>query len=98
MVLLPLETKKNGCILKQVKRTDKTALYSTSSCNESTKKWQVTGYEVFRIKIAPERFLAGIVMPERESMPSNEQFGRIAWTYDKLETAEIKFNKLEQNG
>ena len=96
MIKLPLELKKNGVILKQLRRTEKTALYSVSSQNEQTKEWMVTGYEVFKIKVAKECEAFNKILPEHESVPSNESFGSSAWTYDKIETAEKKFDELEK--
>jgi len=55
-----------------------------------------TNYEVFRIKIAPEKYLpGGKIIPARERFPNNEAFGQWAWTYPTLERAMKRFNELE---
>jgi hypothetical protein len=51
-------------------------------------------YEVFKIKIHPPAELYGRSYPEREAYPSNEDFGKTAWTYTSLEKARKKYKKI----
>ena len=51
--------------------------------------------EVFKIKILPAAEIYGREYPERESSPSDEDFGKIAWCYSSdYEAAENKYNSL----
>lgn len=52
-------------------------------------------YEVFIIKIKPERTFKGRVIEEGEVFPHNEAFGLWAWTYRSYEKAYQKFLELE---
>lgn len=69
---------------KQIKRTNNICLYQRTD----------DIYEVFIPKVLPAGDVFGKHYPERESYPSNEDFGRTAWCYKNLEMAEKKFNKL----
>lgn len=71
---------------KQIKRTDKVALYSVTN-----KRGQLAGYEVFMVTIVE----AGTPLPgggqveeSYERYPSANQFGRIAWAPSSLAQAE----------
>lgn len=66
---------------KLIKRVDNKACYLRSD----------GVYEVFRIGTAPEEVVFGANYPEREVYPSNEDFGKTAWTY---KTEDAAFNKL----
>ena len=51
--------------------------------------------EVFKIKILPAAEIYGREYPERESSPSDEDFGKVAWCYSSnYEAAENKYNSL----
>lgn len=69
---------------KQIKRVNNICLYQRTD----------DIYEVFIPKILPAGDVFGKSYPERESYPSNEDFGRTAWCYKNIEQAEKKFNKL----
>lgn len=55
-------------------------------------------YEVFYPNKLPEGNVFGKHYPEREGYPSNEDFGRTAWCYTKLEGAVKKFNSELNKG
>jgi hypothetical protein len=83
--------RKNRFVYTLVKRAGKLAIYS-----QADKDGTVTAYEVFKIKksyagIAPN----GTVLPEREKFPSNEDFGRSAWSVPTLALAQGILAKLE---
>ena len=92
MKQLKEELKFNGFNYKQIKRTDKIALYS-----QNTKKGKLVGYELFIIpthngyKIANKEFLPS------EYFAKDEHFGKTAWSLKPcLGYALQKFNELEQ--
>jgi hypothetical protein len=94
MITLPLTKSKNGCYYTQIHRTARTALYSLAY----SPKGKVIGFEVFKIRIAPARTLPnGVPVPEQEHFPSNEEFGKIAWSFTTQRTAMKKFEELEAN-
>ena len=51
-------------------------------------------YEIFKIKITPKNEVFGKTYPERESYPSNEDFGKIAWTFRTLKKAKELYDNL----
>lgn len=51
-------------------------------------------YEVFRVQVAPARNVFGSELPERETYPGNEDFGKTAWCYTQYEHAKKKFDRL----
>jgi len=57
-----------GMTATLVERTDKKAIYS---------RWDDV-WEVFRIKVCPEKTMFGKTYPRREAYPSNEDFGATA--------------------
>lgn len=88
MQLLPEVLKKNGMTLKQIKRNDKKALYSVTMGDEGP----IVGYEVWNIVVRPAEEAFGKSYPDRESPPSNEDFGSTAWSFSSRERAEQLFN------
>lgn len=51
-------------------------------------------YEVFKIKKVKECVIVGKKVEAHEAGPSNEDFGRIAWSYPDLERAKKKMAEL----
>lgn len=51
-------------------------------------------YEVFQVQVAPARDVFGTELPERETYPGNEDFGKTAWCYTGYEGALRKFDRL----
>jgi hypothetical protein len=88
---LPETIAKNNLFLRQVKRTDRVAMYSV---HEAPTK-PVCCFEVWQVKIAPAQTanFAGkrVSLPERERIPTNESFGSWAWSWATRAQAETCF-------
>jgi len=97
---LPEKVKKNGFEYRLVKRTDERAIYS-----QHAGLGQVIAYEVFKIKLGDlrkakkrwadmrkEQFNEADYEEFYEKFPSDEDFGKTAWTYSKLAEAEKTFD------
>lgn len=95
---LPDEIKRKGVFYKLVKREKDVAIYSLAY---SVTFKRIIGYDCVKVrKYAPNYNLPkyanyngkkwGIV----ERLPSDEEFGRYGWSYDKLESADKKFQIL----
>lgn len=88
----PLETKFNrhGHAYEQIRRQGSVALFAVKSEFGGT-----LGYEVVKVKVAPAVFikLTKTHVPERETYPSDEEFGTRGWYYpvEKKDLAEKKF-------
>lgn len=57
--------------------------------------WRVLAYEVFIVRRVKEAKMFGTVVEAHESVPSNEEWGRLGWTYRTLEEARVKLRQLE---
>lgn len=79
MQKLETEFKKNGGVYRLVERTDHAAIYSRWIKNN--KELKNTSFEVFKIKIKPPSEINGYTYPEMEIWPSNESFGKWAWSF-----------------
>jgi hypothetical protein len=88
---LPETIAKNNLFLRQVKRTDRVAIYSV----RETATKPICSYEVWLVKIAPAQTatFAGkrVSLPERERVPTNESFGSWAWSWATRAQAESCF-------
>jgi len=80
----------NGLCQKLIKRSNNIAMYSVHLEENSP----ITGYEVFRIKFGKAESIRGKDYPEREVYPSNEDFGRIAWSWNSFEKANEQYEML----
>ena len=87
MVKLPIEINKNNLTLRQIRRNDKKAIYSVSLPGSD----KIVGYEVWKVIISKEQQCFGKTIPEREQPPSNECFGKKAWSFPTIELAEKNF-------
>jgi len=101
MDVLPQTKSKNGYEYNLVKRNDKAAIYEQVDPEFP----QFKGYEVFQITVTkPSRIQqkngekAGMwyQYPETEKFPGNEDFGKIAWAYSTLGSAQKKFDELSK--
>jgi len=90
MTTLPLVIQRNTFTYTQVLREGKKAIYRQTVTTE------IEYFEVFIIRIRPERTIKGKMILSYEKFPSNEDFGVSAWTYKSLEKAMIKFNSLPE--
>ncbi len=88
MNTLPLVLRKNGFTYTQVLRTDRTCIYEQPIAEN------LKYYEVFTVRISPERFFKGKLFPESEVFPGNEDFGKTAWSCRSYEDALTRFNDL----
>ena len=86
---LPLKLRKNKFNYTHIIRGEKACIYA----QEVTKT--VTCYEVFKIKVIPERKVYGRIIKAHEKFPHDEAFGYWAWSYRDYDKALEKFNKLE---
>lgn len=85
---------KKNCDYTLVKRNDKAAIYSMKYKNTDL----IVGYDVFMVKIQPEiKWPNGTVSPSKEAFPCSESWGVWAFSYDKLETAENKYDEITNN-
>lgn len=55
-------------------------------------------FEVIVIKVVPESTMFGKVIPAREVGPSNEDFGKLGWTYPELSRAKAKMAEVLAKG
>jgi len=88
MKLLSIEIKNHGYSMKQIKRTDKVAIY-----------YKCGGYEVVLIQKHNGYEIKGIKMEPAEYLPKDEDFGWKGWYYggpNGRENAEKKFQKLTE--
>jgi hypothetical protein len=76
MEKLATEFKVQNRTLKQIKRTDRVAIYELYGANG-----MLYGFEVVIIKIHPAEEIRGRIYPEREGYPANEDWGTLAWSY-----------------
>lgn len=60
-----------------------------------TQNGKKVAYEVWRKKIHKEREMAGKLIEAGEAFPSDESFGKWAWSYPTFEASKAKFDELE---
>ena len=89
MKRLPEELRCNGYTYTLHMRGKRACIYAQHVA-PGKRRW-----EVFLIKTRPAEDIIGKSYPEREVFPSNESFGKTAWTFIKLENAEKAFVSLE---
>lgn len=75
MEKLKEEVKKNGFTYRQIVRSDNVALYE-----QIDNQGILAGHELFKIKVMPAGDVFGTMMPEREIMPKDADFGVTAWS------------------
>lgn len=91
MKTLPQKLRKNGFDYTLVLRGRRSCIFE-QRVSEKTKR-----YEVFLIKVRPERYLYGKLLPAKEVFPHDEAFGYTAWCCWNLPAAMKRFTKLENN-
>jgi hypothetical protein len=84
---------RNGYIYTQLKRGERAAIYE--QIFEDLGESFCIGYEVFKIRIGKSKVVFGVELPEKEKFPSDEDFGKWAWTYRDLNKAMEKYNGIE---
>jgi hypothetical protein len=89
MLPLPEIISKGGFQYSLIKRGRRACLYRQTDNTDSC------FYEVFVLRIAPEKNFQGKILQKREIFPRNQDFGKYAWTKRTLEEANKKFDALE---
>lgn len=92
MEKLKKEYNKNGYRHKQIRRTDKAAIYVQYNGD------RFITYNVFKIKVQQPRLAVGKEFSKKEVYPSNESYGYSAWTAYTLDRAEHILNQIELYG
>lgn len=95
MTPFPLTFGKNGFHYEQVLRNGQIAIYKQRL--PATEDKPVRGchaYEVIVIRKKEESVMFGRVVEAHEIGPSNEEFGRLGWSYPTLERAKAKLHEL----
>jgi len=90
---LPKYNRKNSYDYYLVIRNDVAAIYRQEDPDRGT----IGAYEIFKIKIQRERIFRDRYFPLKERFPSNEDFGKTAWTYPTLEGALFKYQHSTNN-
>lgn len=90
MKILPLKIRKNGFEYTQVLRRTRSCVYRQEVSPD------LNYYEVFLLRIKPERIFQGKKIEAREWFPHNESFGEWAWTFRIFEEALWRFKELEE--
>ena len=88
---LPVKLRKNGFNYTQVLRGERSCIYEQMVCEEKDIKY----YEVFLIRVRPQRTAFGKEFPAKERFPNDEAFGKWAWTFRSYEDAKWRFDELE---
>lgn len=91
MEILANKIKRKDFTYELEKRGEKTLMYRQLSDIDNL----IIGYEVFRIKVDQPKLVFGVQLNEREVFPSNEDFGKWAWSFSNKERAEKKFDIIE---
>lgn len=81
--------RKNGFDYVLITRTETKAIYQQSF------EGKTIAYEVFIVKVIKECTLAGVVIPEHEKFPSDNDFGKTAWSYKDYDSALQKYHSLK---
>ena len=81
---------RKGFTYIQMNRGKTTVLYKQMT------DYGVVGYEVFKLRVKKERTINGITILEHEQFPSDESFGKWAWSFYTYETALRRFSELEK--
>jgi len=89
MLTLPDKIRKNGFNYTLVSRGRTSCLYA------QTVTKNLKYYEVFIIRVAPEKNINGTIIPSKEVFPRNEDFGKYAWSLRTLAKAMDKFFEIE---
>lgn len=90
METLPIKLHKNTYDYTQILRGERSCIY------EQRDEGPVVYYEVFLIRIKPERTIKGKKIPAKEWFPHDEAFGDWAWNFRNYEEALWRFKELEE--
>jgi hypothetical protein len=87
--ILPAKLRKNGFDYTLILRGERSFIYRQTYCPK------VAYYEVFEIRVQPQKHLFGTIIPEKEVFPPDEAFGAWAWSFRDFDEAKKHFNKIE---
>ena len=90
MKQLQTQIRKNGYTYDQFKRGESAFLYS-----QRGESGTPIAFEVFKRKEHKPYTIGGVDIEGGESFPSDEAFGKWAWTYPRIDQALAKFEELE---
>lgn len=90
MQTLPLKMRKNGFDYTQILRGKRSCIY------EQRVSESVAYFEVFLIRIIPERIIGQKKIGVKERFPHNEAGGKWLWIFRNFEEALFRFNELEE--
>ena len=84
---------RRGLTYTQIRREKDFLVYSLGwpeivAKNDDSAPINVIGYEVWKIRVLPERKIFGSTVPKREKHPSDEDFGTYAWACPTLDHVE----------
>ena len=86
-LILPKEFEAEGWQFSQIKREKDVALYSKTKDKFKT-------YELIIVQYYESYQIVDNFVPAKQSWPSDESFGTLAWAYTTLEDAEKRFLSL----
>lgn len=89
MKVLPLTFKKYGYTYTQVLRGKRSVIYRLQDTSK------IDYFDVFKINTRKAKVIFGRSIPEREVLPSDEDYGVWAWSCRLFTRAKERFDKLE---
>lgn len=89
MIQPPERFTNSELVWKLIKWNNKAVLYQ-----EERDGMLINNFEVHKFRIWKEGMIRGKLYPERYRIPSNEEFGRYGWSFNRLEEAEKDFEAL----
>lgn len=90
MKTLPIKLRKNSYDYTQILRGERSCIY------EQRVSKSVAYFEVFLIRIRPERTIGEKKICIKERFPHNEAGGKWLWIFRNYEEALFRFNELEE--
>ena len=90
---LAAEVRKNGFDYVLLTRTRNVAIYEQKIVDDNGISYP-SRYEVFIIKVQREREFDGRLFPRKEKFPSNEDFGKLAWSITNYDRAYARYLEL----
>lgn len=88
--LLESRFEKLGRVFEKVEEGPAFMIYSVKM-KDSPRKW----FEVFQRRVYPAREIEGKAFPPSQAYPSDEAFGKWAWTFGGIEQARAKSGEIK---
>lgn len=76
---------KHGCLFTLIEQGPRALLYEQKFDDK------IIGYEVHKIRLRKYRVLGGRELKEIQRLPSDEDFGKRAWSFRSIEQAKMRF-------